>query len=81
MVLKFRENELDTLREEVKGAKASRQLVACQSSIVLRNAETLIYASVDDRREFAKVLGMTSVSELNRILSLYKYNKSLDKRP
>lgn len=75
MVLKFKENELETLKNEIKEARASRQLVACQSSIVLRNAETLIYASVEDRLEFSKILGMANVSELNRILSLYKYNK------
>ena len=75
MALKWKEGELESIIKEIKQARLGRQLVACQGSVVLRNAEQLMYASVADRKQFSKTIKMNNVSDLNRILAMYRYDK------
>ena len=74
MVIHWQEGELESIKLEIEEAREKRQLIACQGSIVLRNAKTLLNASLADRKEFSKLIGLKGLAEMNRILAIVRYN-------
>jgi len=74
--MKLSRIEQINIRKELITAKAHRQLRACQGSLFRRYAADLQAATVDERRAFAHLVGHTSLVELNKELSVYRYNNS-----